>query len=56
MFRRSLTWNKQMDIELLREVAAEGVLKHKAGSRERGAGWQVVANKLGSSPHHRIWK
>lgn len=36
-----------MDIELLREVAAEGVLKHKAGSRERGAGWQVVANKLG---------
>ena len=47
MFRRSLTWNKQMDIELLREVAAEGVLKHK--SRERGAGWQVVANKLGST-------
>ena len=38
-----------MDIELLREVAAEGVLKHKVGSKERGVGWQVVANKLGST-------
>ena len=38
-----------MDIELLREVAAEGVLKHKAGSREREAAWQVAANKLSST-------
>jgi hypothetical protein len=34
---------------MLREVAADGLLRHKAGSPERGAGWQAVANNLSSS-------
>ena len=31
---------------MLKEIAVEGVLRHKAKSRERGAGWQVVADKI----------
>ena len=31
---------------MLKEIAAESVLRHKAKSRERGAGWQVVADKI----------
>ena len=31
---------------MLKEVAAEGTLQHKLKSRERGAGWLAVANKL----------
>ncbi|XP_028415549.1 UPF0746 protein DDB_G0281095-like [Dendronephthya gigantea] len=47
--KRVFTWNEQKDIHLLREIAAEGVLQHKAKSRDRGAGWQLVASKLGST-------
>lgn len=42
-------WNEKNDLIMLREVAADGLLRHKAGSRERGAGWQAVANNLSSS-------
>ena len=45
-------WNQQKDLLLLKEIAGEGVLKHKAKSRERGTSWLNVANKLAPSfPH-----
>jgi hypothetical protein len=31
---------------LLKELAGEGVLHHKLKSRERGAGWLIIAKKL----------
>lgn len=42
-------WNKEKDLLLLKEIAAEGVLQHKAKSRERGTSWLNVANKMAPS-------
>ena len=39
-------WNQQKDLLLLKEIAGDGILKHKAKSRERGTSWLNVANKL----------
>jgi hypothetical protein len=44
-----VVWNEKNDLIMLREVTADGLFRHKAGSRERGAGWQAVANNLSSS-------
>ena len=41
-----VVWTEQKDVLMLKEVAAEGTLQHKLKSRERGAGWLAVANKL----------
>ena len=41
-----MVWSEQRDVTFLREVAAEGLLIKKEKSRERGAGWQTVANNL----------
>ena len=41
-----VVWNEKNDLIMLREVAADGLLRHKAGSRERGARWKAVANNL----------
>ena len=38
----------EKDLNLLKEVVVEGVLKHKQKSRERGEGWQKVADTLNS--------
>ena len=43
-----MVWFEQRDVTFLREVAAEGLLTKKEKSRERGAGWQTVANNLNS--------
>ena len=41
-----MQWNQAKDILMMREVAFEGVLQHKSGSKERGQGWQKVADVL----------
>ena len=44
-----LVWNQKKDLCLLKEIAVEGALQHKAKSRERGTSWLNVANKLAPS-------
>ncbi|XP_028403404.1 UPF0746 protein DDB_G0281095-like [Dendronephthya gigantea] len=44
--RSSMVWSKDKDLILLKEVAALGVLTHKQRSRERGLGWQSVADNV----------
>ena len=46
LFRCVMVWNEVKDLTMLKEVAAEGVLTNKVGSRERGAAWQNVAISL----------
>lgn len=41
-----MVWSEQKDLTLLKEIAAEGVLTKKEKSRERGSGWQTVAENL----------
>ncbi len=41
-----MVWTEQKDLSLLKEIAAEGVLTTKEKSRERGSGWQTVAENL----------
>ena len=41
-----MAWSEQRDLMLLKEIAAEGVLTKKEKSRERGSGWQTVAENL----------
>ena len=41
-----MQWNEAKDVLMMREVASEGVLQHKSGSKERGQGWQKVADVL----------
>ena len=41
-----MNWTQEKDILMMREVAFNGLLLHKPGSKERGQGWQQVANKL----------
>ena len=44
--RTAMTWAENKDIFLMREMGAEGIFQYKAGSRERGNVWQVIANNL----------
>ena len=45
--RSIMVWTEEKDVKLLRAVAAEGVfINSRAGSRERGELWQVVASSL----------
>ena len=47
VIRSIMVWTQEKDVKLLRAVAAEGVfINSRAGSRERGALWQVVASSL----------
>ena len=41
-----MVWSDEKDLDLLKEVAVEGVLKQRQKSRDRGAGWQKVADIL----------
>jgi hypothetical protein len=41
-----MVWSKDKDLILLKEIAAVGVLSHKQRSRERGLGWQSVADNV----------
>ena len=41
-----MVWSDEKDLDLLKEVAVEGVLKQRQKSRDRGVGWQKVADNL----------
>lgn len=48
-------WNQRKDLLLLKEIAGEGVLKHKVKSREKSTSWLNVANKLAPNfPHIEV--
>ena len=46
LFRSVMVWSDEKDLDLLKEVAVEGVLKQRQKSRDRGVGWQKVADNL----------
>ena len=46
-----MVWSEERVVTFLREVAADGLLTKTEKSRERGAGWQTVANNNLSSKH-----
>lgn len=41
-----MEWNEPMDVMLLKEIAAEGVMRNKYKSQERGKSWEKVAENL----------
>ena len=41
-----MQWDENKDVVMMREVLGCSVLTHKAGSKERGQGWQKVAETL----------
>ena len=45
-FRSAMNWTEEKDIMLLKEMGGQGIFEYKAGSRERGAVWQVIASNL----------
>ena len=45
-FRSAMNWTEDKDILLLKEMGGQGIFHYKAGSRERGAVWQVIASNL----------
>ena len=49
-----MVWLKAKDLQLLEEIATEGVLTHKQRSKERGAKWQKVADNISVSVGHDL--
>ena len=43
-----MVWTKEMDLDLLKEIAAEGVMPQKPKSREKGSAWQKVVDNINS--------
>ena len=41
-----MNWTEDKDILLLKEMGGQGIFHYKAGSRERGAVWQLIASNL----------
>lgn len=41
-----MNWSVTKDLQLMREMGAQGIFEHKCGSRERGNTWQVIATNL----------
>ncbi|XP_078382732.1 uncharacterized protein LOC144665364 [Oculina patagonica] len=41
-----MNWTEEKDVMLLKEMGGQGIFHYKAGSRERGAVWQVIASNL----------
>ena len=41
-FRFAMNWTEDKDTLLLKEMGGQGIFHYKAGSRERGAVWQVI--------------
>ena len=52
--RSSMVWSNAKDLHLLKQIAAEGVLTHKQGSKERGTKWQKVADNISVSVGHDL--
>lgn len=40
--KSAMNWTEDKDILLLKEMGGQGIFHYKAGSRERGAVWQVI--------------
>lgn len=40
------SWTEEKDTLMMREMAAQGIFQFKAGSRERGKVWEVIAKNL----------
>ena len=49
-----MVWSKAKDLQLLKQIAAEGVLTHKQRSKERGTKWQKLADNISVSVGHDI--
>ena len=47
--RSSMVWSNAKDLQLLKQIAAQGVLTHKQRSKERGTKWQQVADNISVS-------
>lgn len=45
-FRSAMNWTEEKDIILVKEMGGQEIFHYKAGSRERGAVWQVIASNL----------
>ena len=41
-----MTWAEKKDPLLMREMGAPGIFHYKAGSRERGNVWQIIADNF----------
>ena len=52
--RSSMVWSNAKDLHLLKQIAAEGVLTHKQGSKERGTKGQKVADNISVSVGHDL--
>lgn len=44
--RPTMSWTKNKDIYLMREMAAQGIFNYRSCSRERGNVWQIIAQNL----------
>ena len=49
-----MVWTKEMDLDLLKEIAAEGVMHQKPKSREKGSAWQKVVDNINSLPGYEV--
>ena len=47
-FRSAMNWTEDKDILLLKEMGGQGIFHYKAGGRERGAVWRVIASNRAS--------
>ena len=41
-----MQWSDDKDLEMMKEMAANGIFSYKSGSRERGQLWQTIATHL----------
>ncbi|XP_028411545.1 UPF0746 protein DDB_G0281095-like [Dendronephthya gigantea] len=49
-----MVWNNEKDKTLLKEMAAEGVMRKKPKSRDRGTSWEKVVSNLNSSAEFEV--
>jgi hypothetical protein len=49
-----MVWAKEMDLELLKEIADEGVMHQKPKSKEKGSAWQKVVDNINFLPGYEV--
>ena len=49
-----MVWNKEKDLVLLKEIAAEGFMHQKPKSRDNGAPWQKVVDNINALPGYEV--
>ena len=52
--RSSMVWSNVKDLQLLKQIAAEGVPTLKQRSKERGTKWKKVADNISVSVGHDL--